>query len=65
MEIIQCVGDLSGWGVFRVSEVVIKVGFVVVGWLLPLAYGNIYPIFGWLVDINENIESFQECYVEV
>ena len=40
MEIIQCVGDLSGCGDMGVSEVVIKVEFGMIGWLLPLACGN-------------------------
>ena len=40
MEIILSVGDSSGWGDYGVKEVVIKVGFGVVMWLLPLAYGN-------------------------
>ena len=40
MDITQCVGNLCGWGVLGVSEVVIKVEFGVVGRLLPLTYGN-------------------------
>ena len=40
MKIIQCAGDLSDWGGLMVSEVVIKVEFGVVEWLLPLACGK-------------------------
>ena len=40
------IGVLSGRGVLESSEVVIKVGFGVLGWLLPLAYKN-NPVWVW------------------
>ena len=39
---MQSTVDISGWDDLGVKEVVIKVGFGVVGSSLPLAYGN-YP----------------------